>query len=429
MIIHEPELIKRDNHTIIYSKIELLHPPANFPEYLWYKVPDNYSKYLSPQSDAFLIPGLLAGMHFQEDIEVRGTVSPRLAYNLAEYMHLLNFRMPKFLAPVEIKYSQLKPLQAKPAAVATTFSGGVDAFFTIWKHLPQNQIIPSYQITHALFILGFDILNKEKNNYDSLFSRFHAALSEINVELIPLETNLFTLIAPRLKMNLFYGPVLIGPTHVLGCLFNKVLIPSSNDYQQIQKWTSSSDPTSDPLLSTEKLEIIHYGANYRRVHKIEAISNWKPAQTQLRVCTTVGLKPDVINCSRCEKCVRTMIPIYAMGNMEKFTTFHKPLMSNRDILWWARKFDPSTYFVKESSGGFLSETFSFIRQHKPSLVLWLRLAIFFGTIRFWVIKLIPKLFRNRLQRYGYFFDPLIQDNAYENLDVIDFIKTSNTTTK
>src|SRR5512133_1660 len=165
MIIHEPELLKRDDHTIVYSRIELRHPPANFPEFLWYKFPDKYIKYLSLQSDAFLIPGLLAGMHFQEDIEVRGPVSPRLAYYLAEYQHLLNFRMPKALTPVDIKYSQLKPLQGKPVAVGTTFSGGVDAFFTIWKHIPQNQINSEYQITHALFILGFDILNKEKNSY------------------------------------------------------------------------------------------------------------------------------------------------------------------------------------------------------------------------------------------------------------------------
>lgn len=426
MIIHEPELIKHSDHTFFYSKIELRHPPTNFPEYLWYKVPDSFSKYLSPQSDAFLIPGLLAGMHYQEDIEVRGTVSPRLAYNLAEYQHLLHFRMPRALTPVEIKYSHLKPLIARPDAVGTTFSGGVDAFFTIWKHLPQNQINPGYQITHALFILGFDILSKDKKSYRSLYTRFYEALGQINVELIPLETNLFSLIAPRLKINLFYGPALIGPAHVMGCLFNKFYIPSSNDYQQLQSWTSSSDPASDPLLSSEKLEIIHHGAPFRRVDKIKEISNWEPAQSQLRVCTTDGLEAGLINCSRCEKCVRTMIPIYALGKMEKFKTFHKPITSDSDVLWWAKKFDPSTYFVKESSGGFLKETFSFVRKHKPSLVPWLRIAVLIGSLRFWIIKLIPKPTRNWLQRFGYFIDPLVQDNAFEDLEVSRFIRSSIT---
>jgi hypothetical protein len=72
---------------------------------------------LSLQSDAFLIPGLLASVHFQEDIEIRGTISPRLAQNLNEYQYLLNFRMPKDVSPVSIKYNYLKPLQAKPTAI------------------------------------------------------------------------------------------------------------------------------------------------------------------------------------------------------------------------------------------------------------------------------------------------------------------------
>lgn len=424
MIIHEPEVLKRDNHAIVFSKIELRNSPANFPEFLWYKVPENYLKYLSPQNDAFLIPGLLAGMHFIENIDVRGIVSPRLAHHMDEYQHLLNLRMPRYLSPVEVKYSQLKSLAVNPKGVGTTFSGGVDAFFTIWKHLPQNQTIPGYQITQALFILGFDILNKEQKSYQSLHARFQNALRKINIELIPIETNLFNLIARRLKINLFYGPALIGPAHLLGGLFNKFLIPSSNDYQQIQNWTSSSDPTSDPLLSTERLEIIHYGATFRRVEKIEAISNWELAHSQLRVCTTAGLEDGIVNCCQCEKCVRTMIPIYAMGKIEKFTTFDKPLKSNKDILRWAKKFDPSTYFVKESSGGFLKETFAFIRHNKPSMILWLRFAVILGTLRFWAIKFISKQMRHRLQRFGYFRDPLVQDHAFENLEVIDMIKSS-----
>jgi hypothetical protein len=113
-----------------------------------------------------------------------------------------------------------------------------------------------------------------------------------------------------------------------------------------------------------------------------------------------------------------------MGKMEKFTTFKKPITSDKDILRWARKFDPSTYFVKESSGGFLNETFTFTRQHKPSMIPWLRIAVFVGTIRFWVIKLIPKHTRYSLQRFGFFFDPLIQDHAFENLEISTMINST-----
>jgi hypothetical protein len=415
MIIHEPDLFKKDDHTIIFSRIEMCHPTVNFPEYLWYKVPDRYAQYLSLQSDAFLIPGLLAGMYFHEDIEVCGTVSPRLAYHLNEYQYLLHFRMPKAVSPVDIKYDQLKPLQANPRAIGTTFSGGVDSLFTLWKHLPKNQPDPDYQITHALFILGFDIVNADKQNYQSLYSGYFDALKKFNIELIPLETNLVSLIIPRMRYVHFYGPVLIGAAYVFGKLFNKFFIPSSRDYWQIHTRTSSSDPTTDPLLSTNTLEIIHHGAAYRRVEKIEAIRDCELAHDHLRVCQSGKPDEHLMNCSRCEKCVRTMIPIYALGKMEYFKTFAKPFTSNRQILWWARKFDPSKDYV--------DEIFPFIRRIKPNLIHWLRAAALLGYFRYMLLKLIPKPIRLRLHRFGLFVDHLAVVNAFEDPELSDLIRS------
>jgi hypothetical protein len=417
MIIHQPEIVEHNDHTIIYSKVELRRPRENFPDYLWFRVPNQFAQHLSLQSDAFLIPGLLAGMHFQEDIEVRGTVSPRLAYHLSEYQYLLHFRMPNAVSPVNIKYAHLEPLQAKPTAVGSTFSGGVDSFFTLWKHLPQNQPITDYHITHALFILGFDILNNDRDRYHALFSRYQNALKQINIELLPLETNLVSVIIPRMRFAHFYGPVLIGAAHVFGNLFKHFFISSSSDYWQIKSWTSSSDPTSDPLLSTDTLDIMNYGATHRRVEKIKEISDWKLAQKHLRVCPPNGLDIEILNCSRCEKCVRTMIPIYALGKMKDFSTFEKPFTSNLDGLRWARKFDHSKRFVKE--------IVPFVRKHKPDLIPWLRVAALAGHLRYWSLKLIPKLVRGWMKRFGFFVDPLVQKYAFENPGVSEFIRSKN----
>ena len=417
MIIHQPELLKRDGHTIIYAKIEMNQHRENIPDHLWYRVPDQFSQHLSLQGDAFLIPGLLAGMHFQEDIEVRGTVSPKLAYHLEDYQNLLHFMMPKSVTPVEIKYTRLKPLPVRPEAVGVTFSGGVDSFFTIWKHLPESQPIPEFRITHALFILGFDILNKNKPRYQKLYSRYREALQEVNIELIPLETNLVSLIIPRMKYNHFYAPVLIGSAHLFGNLFNKYYIPNSNDYWQNKRWTSSSNPASDPLLSTETLDIIHHGAATRREEKVEAICDWELVQANLRVCTPEDPASDMLNCSRCEKCVRTMIPIYALGKMEKFTTFEKPFISNRDILWWARKFDPSKDYVLEM--------FPFAHRVRPDLVPWLRIAAWAGYVRYRLVKLTPLPLRHWLRRYGYFVDLLTHKNAYEDPELAEFLHSKD----
>jgi hypothetical protein len=413
MIIHQPELIQRDGQSIVHARIEMQQARERIPAHLWYRVPERYATHLSLQSDSFLIPGLLAGMYFKEDIEVRGTVSPKLAYNLEEYQSLLHFRMPKAVSVVGIKYDHLKALTAKPEAVGTTFSGGVDSFFTLWKHLPQNQPIPDFRITHALFIHGFDILNKDKPRYEALFARYRKALQEINVELIPIETNLVSLIIPRMKYPHFYGPVLGGAAHLFGNLFHKFFIPSSNDYWQITRWTSSSDPASDPLLSTETMDIIHHGAANQRVDKVEMICDWELPQTHLRVCSSGDLRGEMINCSRCEKCVRTMIPIYALGKMDKFKTFEKPFTTNSAYLWWARKFDPSKDYVLEM--------FPFVQRVRPGLMPWLRMAALAGYIRYWLVKLTPKPVQRVLQHYGYFVDLLTHENAFEDPELAEFL--------
>ena len=95
MIIHPPESITNNGYTIVSSRIELDKVRNDFPEYLWYKVPEQNTSFLSIRGDSFLVSILPIAMHLGENIEVRGAVSPKLAYHLKEYQFLLNFFMPR----------------------------------------------------------------------------------------------------------------------------------------------------------------------------------------------------------------------------------------------------------------------------------------------------------------------------------------------
>jgi len=422
MIIHQPEIIRHQGHTIIWSKIEMSTQRDNIPDYLWYRVPDRYARYLSPLSDAFLAPALIAGMHFRENIEVRGAVSPRLKYHLEEYQFILNLRLSADLKSINIHYDHLKTLDANPEAIGATFSGGVDSFYTLKMHLPDQQTIPNYSITHALFINGFDIRRSDQNKYSLLFARYQQLLMDLDIQLIPLETNLVNIIMPQLNYVYFYGPVLAGCGMILGKLFKRFYISNSRDYYQLAFRASSSSPLTDRLLSTETLDIVHYGATHRRVEKIKALSDWKPAQDHLRVCGVAEQKAEILNCSRCEKCTRTMVPLYALGKMNRFNTFLKPFKSNRDTLWWARKFDPR----KEN---YAPEIFPFTKKHKQDLLIWLRFAAALGTARYLMLKLLPDFIKKWLRRYGFFIDKHKQENAFDNPVIIDLIHAYNSSRK
>ena len=65
-----------------------------------------------------------------------------------------------------------------------TFTGGVDSTFTLWSHLPQNQPVPEFRITHAIFLKGFDILPTEEQKYWHLFDRFKPTAAKRKITII-----------------------------------------------------------------------------------------------------------------------------------------------------------------------------------------------------------------------------------------------------
>ena len=413
MIIHQPEIIIKDGLAILWARIEMAKQRQDFPDYIWYRVPEQYGPFLIPQSDAFLVASLLAGMYFGEGITVRGAISPRLAYNLDEYQFLVNFRMPKEVRPVSIQYERLASLDTNPSSVGTTFSGGVDSLFTVWSHLPQNQPILDYQVTHGVFIQGFDILHNAKNDYQQLLKKFKEQTSKLGIELIELETNIFSLLHQRLSFSYCYGPGIISTGMSLSGLFKRFYIPSSWDYYLLKRNAHTTDPLIDGFVSTDSMDIIHHGSTYRRVEKVEQIADWDVAHKLLWVCLEHKFKENSWNCSRCEKCVRTMIPLHALGKLEEFKTFEKPFKKNMDGLWWARKFSLRHNFV--------SEMFPFVKKHKPDFLPWLYIAVLLGHIRYRIVKYMPGFMKNWLRHYGYFVTRNEAPDAYELPEVTQSI--------
>jgi hypothetical protein len=70
-----------------------------------------------------------------------------------------------------------------------------------------------------------------------------------------------------------------------------------------------SHPLTDPLWSTEAVEIVHDGAEARRTEKILRIVDDAEALDNLRVC----FDDMNTNCGRCAKCLRKMLPLRLLG--------------------------------------------------------------------------------------------------------------------
>ena len=89
-------------------------------------------------------------MYAGEDLTIKGEISASLAYNLYEYREIFYTWYPKLFRQVNISFEKtISPSRPVGNAVATALSGGVDSFYTLWAHLPENQSIPDARLTHG----------------------------------------------------------------------------------------------------------------------------------------------------------------------------------------------------------------------------------------------------------------------------------------
>ena len=417
MIIHEPEILIKDGRAISWARVETSQKSGFFPENIWYRVAEEHASFLGVQSDVFLVASILGAMYYGEDVWVRGSVSPRLAYRLDEYQHVMNLRAHGQVKRVSVHYDKLSPLSAQPKGVGTTFSGGVDSLFTVWSHLSERQLDPDHQITHGIFVRGFDIVPSDREKYDRLFERFNPKAAEIGVKLIELETNFLSVTHHRLDSPRFYGPSIVSCGLALPNLLQRFYTPSSWDHRSLMRKAYSSDPLVDGFLSTDTMEIVHHGSIHRRIEKIMAISDWDLAHELLFVCLEPKLAGYPWNCSRCEKCNRTMIPLYGLGKLEKFKSFQKPIKKNWQVLWFARKFSMKNDFV--------SEIFLYLKKRKPDVLPWLLLTVFLGAIRYLVVTNLPEVFKKLLRPFGFYVNPNDSPTAYEVEEITQLLREQN----
>lgn len=68
-----------------------------------------------------------------------------------------------------------------------------------------------------------------------------------------------------------------------------------------------------PLLSTKNLRIYSEGEGMSRLMKLKDVVNYPPSYKYLNVCLETSK-----NCGVCEKCVRTLLEIDALGQLEKY---------------------------------------------------------------------------------------------------------------
>jgi hypothetical protein len=88
---------------------------------------------------------------------------------------------------------------------------------------------------------------------------------------------------------------------------------------------TGSNPVTDPLWGMPSVEFVYDGGNYDRIGKISRIARSRECHERLRVCWRN--EPGLMNCGKCEKCLRTIITFLAVGG-----PLPKTLPSEREVI-------------------------------------------------------------------------------------------------
>lgn len=266
---------------------------------------------LFPSAEAFAGAFVLPALHFGRNLLVSDAVEADWVENVGKLAEIF-YRWWDYPPASPVVASQTGPETAVPSTGAC-FSGGVDSFYT--------QLRGAQRSDHLVFVHGFDIDADDTARAAAFEPNLRRVAAELGKCAVIVRTNLRRHpLYQRLSWERTHGAALAAAGHVLCGTMGSLVIPSSYAYgEDAPPWGSHWE--TDPLWSSSRMKIIHDDATFHRRAKLRAIAHEPILHENLRVCWE-NLSASG-NCSRCEKCVRTMTVLAGCGVLERFSSFDR----------------------------------------------------------------------------------------------------------
>lgn len=309
-------------------------------EIYWYDIPQKYESQISDTGNPWLACLLPLAITLGESLSICKPVDNVLLTNISNLTEIYKTWYPE-LHRIDVEapvYEECEDINPKRSAAF--FSGGVDSYFTVLRHLNCDTSTRNIRINDLLFVCGFDIPLVAKNSFEKAKKNQLDFADEISKNHVSIYTNLRETRFNCAKWGaLSHGSALASIALVLEKRYKNILIGSTHDYNSLFPW--GSHPQTDPLFSTKKLNVIHDGVEYNRVQKTAYIARSEAALRSLRVCYRV---PSDRNCSYCNKCYRTMITLKLLGKLSSALLFDEKRLDVKKIQRiYSRKFNDRVF--------------------------------------------------------------------------------------
>lgn len=287
---------------------------------LWYEFPLQYADYLSAENgDPFVATLLSSAMSLAEPLIITAdaSVSEKLYTaipEIQEIYHCWDPRHSRIDVNASIRNSALSAETSQREALF--YSLGVDSNYSLAKCIGSSSA--SESVPQLVMVQGFDVYLWESQRFPPMLSAATELANDLGTEVMAITTNLREF-SDRVTdwVRYFHGAALASTALALGDYFSNVKIAASQTYQMLSP--RGTHPLLDRLWSTETTYFEHDGLECHRFQKLQALLQFPQLLRRLRVCATSELT-DAYNCGRCEKCIRTMLYMYLLGNLEQCET-------------------------------------------------------------------------------------------------------------
>lgn len=319
---------------------------------IWFAVENKNANMLADDVyDAFVPFVLYLGMAYHQDVHVEGEMSPLLYHNLTHYVMTIFNNFSRRTQPIKLTIDGLKIAEkGKEDLIGAGFSCGVDSMNTLYSNFVMNED-ERFRVNSLFFFNcgqnGEYGEEKTKKVWQSRINLHEKARKAMGLPAYYIDSNLHAFYSQRLPISH------IGYIGLCCCVLSvqksvrRYYFANNLSYDEILKYGLEyrdkdifeySESFLVHLLSTELLEIVIDGCEFTRAEKLERIQDWDIARKNLDVCVDADV--DGRNCSKCSKCMRTLLVLDAMGKLDNF----------KDV------FDLETY-RSEKLGGLLDHLF------------------------------------------------------------------------
>lgn len=286
---------------------------------LWFQVDSEFGPYLCVErSDAFVIAVLNYAMRYGHDIQCETPLTEDLYYNLEKYLidALVNYNPHFYRTRIQAPIAS-DNLSSK-GAVGTGISCGVDSLQVLSSQ--SNMKFSGHNINFLTLnnVGSHGEGEKAQLLFERRKRRAEQFAEEYGYQLVISDSNLHEVIPQSHFLSHTYSSLFA--VYCLQKLFSVFYYASAGlKYEEFslvdvpQRCSGSYEFISLPYFSTRTLRIYSGGEGMTRMEKIREISSYRPSYKYLNVC----LEEDN-NCGRCEKCVRTILALDALGVLYKY---------------------------------------------------------------------------------------------------------------